>query len=165
MFDNGGMTVSKGKGSVQGGSTTAQPVSQPITPVLVDSCVLLDVLLDDPRWGSWSAEQLERLADEAVLVINPVVYAEVSVGFKRIEDLESALPSEWIARFPIPWEAAFLAGKCFVKYRKAGGTRSAPLPDFFIGAHAAVQCLRLLTRDARRYASYFPTVELIAPLD
>ena len=114
--------------------------------------------------GGWSAGELERLADEAMLVIDQVVYAEVSVGFDRIEDLEAALPSPWIARVPIPWEAAFLAGKCFVQYRRAGGSRRAPLPDFLIGAHAAVQgLLRLLTRDVRRYATYFPTVELIAP--
>jgi len=132
-------------------------------PVLVDSCVLLDVLLDDPGWGAWSAAALERLADETMLVIDPVVYSEVSVGFERIEDVEAALPAEWFARLPVPWEAAFLAGKCFVRYRRAGGARNAPLPDFFIGAHAAVRGFRLLTRDTRRYATYFPTVELIAP--
>jgi predicted nucleic acid-binding protein len=131
--------------------------------VLVDSCVLLDVLLDDPRWADWSAGMLERVGERAVLAVNPVIYAEVSVGFDRIEDLEDAVPRQWVARLSIPWEAAFLAGKCFLKYRSAGGSRSAPLPDFFIGAHAAVESMPLLTRDTRRYATYFPTVKLIAP--
>jgi predicted nucleic acid-binding protein len=132
-------------------------------PILVDSNVLLDVSTDDPDWSSWSSEALERAANEATLVINPLVYAEVSIRFSRIEDLEGALPSNLFRRDPLPFEAAFLAGKAFLKYRKRGGGRSSPLPDFYIGAHAAVADLRLLTRDATRYRTYFPTVELICP--
>lgn len=131
--------------------------------VLVDSCVLLDILTDDPVWGRWSAEALAAVGDRALVALNAVVYAEVSIGFTRIEELEEALPGEWVLRLPVPWEAAFLAGKCFLAYRRAGGTHSAPLPDFFIGAHAAVEDMPLLTRDAARYATYFPTVRLIAP--
>lgn len=131
--------------------------------VLVDSNVLLDVLTEDARWFRRSSEVLTRLASDHPLVINPIVYAEVSVGFDRIEELEVALPTEFFQREPLPWEAAFLAGKCFVKYRRAGGVRRAPLPDFYIGAHAAVRGLPLLTRDASRYRTYFPRLELIEP--
>ncbi len=131
--------------------------------VLVDSNVLLDVLLEDPHWFAWSADHLAACAEEAALVINPIVYSEVSIGFERIEDLEAALPAADFERHPLPWEAAFLAGKCFLSYRKRGGTRRSPLPDFFIGAHASVRSLTLLTRDARRYRTYFPKLPLIAP--
>lgn len=131
--------------------------------VLVDSNVLLDVATGDPAWSSWSSSALERAANEAALVINPLIYAEISVRFSRIEDLEEAVPSEVFRREPLPFEAAFLAGKAFLKYRKRGAGRSSPLPDFFIGAHAAVADMRLLTRDATRYRTYFPTVELISP--
>ena len=134
-----------------------------MTPVLVDSNVLLDVVTDDPKWWGWSASALENCADTAVLIINPVIYAEVSIGFKTIEELEEVLPSEYFRREPVPWEAAFLAGKCFVRYRRRKGARSTALPDFFIGAHAAIQKYRLLTRDAARFRSYFPTVALISP--
>lgn len=131
--------------------------------VLVDSNVLIDVLTDDPKWGDWSAEQIERLGDDSVLAVNPIIYAEVSVGFERIEELEDALPSNFFARLPLPWEAAFLAGKCFLEYRRSGGLRRSPLPDFYIGAHAAISRLRLLTRDGKRYRSYFPRVVLVTP--
>lgn len=131
--------------------------------VLVDSNVLLDVLEEDPIWYDWSARELQRIADSSVLVINTVIYAEVSIGFKRVEELEEALRPDLFERRPIPWEAAFLAGKCFLRYRKSGGTRRSPLPDFFIGAHAAVAKLTLLTRDASRYRTYFPSLSLIAP--
>ena len=134
-----------------------------MTPVLVDSNVLLDVLTDDLTWGAWSSGALERAADEATLVINALVYAEVSIGFSLIEALEEALPLDLYRREHLPYEAAFLAGKAFLRYRQAGGARSSPLPDFYIGAHAAVAGYRLLTRDARRYRSYFPTLEIIAP--
>ena len=134
-----------------------------MTPVLVDSNVLLDVLTDDLTWGAWSSGALERAADEATLVINALVYAEVSIGFSLIEALEEALPPDLYRREHLPYEAAFLAGKAFLRYRQAGGARSSPLPDFYIGAHAAVAGYRLLTRDARRYRSYFPTLEIIAP--
>jgi predicted nucleic acid-binding protein len=131
--------------------------------VLVDSNVLLDVLGEDPAWFEWSSQALAETADRSRLAINPVVYAEVSVGFDRIEALDTALPAGVFTRLPLPWPAAFLAGRCFVAYRRAGGERRSPLPDFYIGAHAAVEGLRLLTRDARRYRTYLPRLELIAP--
>jgi predicted nucleic acid-binding protein len=131
--------------------------------VLVDSNVLLDVATNDPVWGDWSAEALERTADASILVINPLVYAEVSIGFDSIEDLEAALPIDLYRREELPYEAGFLAGKCFLRYRRAGGHKRSPLPDFYIGAHAAVAGYRLLTRDATRYQTYFPNLGLIAP--
>jgi predicted nucleic acid-binding protein len=131
--------------------------------VLVDSNVLLDVATNDPTWFSWSSDALEAAANDSRLVINPLVYAEVSVRFQRIEDLEEAIPSTIFHREPLPYEAAFLAGKAFVRYKRRGGARVLPLPDFYIGAHAAVSGFRLLTRDAARYRTYFPTVEVIAP--
>lgn len=133
------------------------------TPVLVDSNVLLDIATDDPRWGAWSAETLEDIAEESVLVINPVIYAEVSVGFDSIEELDAAIPPDVFRRDPLPYESAFLAGKAFLDYRRRGGTRRSPLPDFYIGAHAAIAGLRLLTRDERRYRTYFPRLEVIGP--
>lgn len=132
-------------------------------PVLVDSNVLLDVATGDPIWSDWSSAMLERLADEAILVINALVYAEVSVGFSTIEAVEEALPRDLFRREDLPYEAAFLAGKCFLEYRRGGGEKRSPLPDFYIGAHAAVAGYRLLTRDASRYRTYFPRLELIAP--
>jgi predicted nucleic acid-binding protein len=134
-----------------------------MTPVLVDSNVLLDLSTNDPTWADWSAEALQKAADESSLVINPIVYAEVSMSYSRIEDLEEAMPPEVFRRERLPYEAAFLAGKAYLKYRKRGGARRSPLPDFYIGAHAAVAGFRLLTRDDKRYRTYFPTVTLIAP--
>lgn len=131
--------------------------------VLVDSNVILDIVTGDKRWFGWSSSKLQKLAEERELVINPVIYAEVSIGFGRIEELDAALPLEHFRRDPIPWEAAFLAGKCFLRYRKSGGARGSPLPDFFIGAHAAVAGMELLTRDVGRYRGYFPKLPLIAP--
>lgn len=131
--------------------------------VLVDSNVLLDVLTEDRRWFTQSAGRLAALAEDHDLIINPIVYAEVSIGFERIEDLDAALPAGSFRREPLPWEAAFLAGKCFVRYRRAGGARRAPLPDFYIGAHAAVRRIPLLTRDAARYQTYFPRLEVLVP--
>jgi len=131
--------------------------------VLVDSNVILDVLTEDPTWFDWSAQQIEMLADSSVLGIDPIIYAEVSVGFNRIEDLEDAIPASAFARLLLPWEAAFAAGKCFLEYRRRRGARRSPLPDFYIGAHAAVCGFSLLTRDAQRYRTYFPRLELIAP--
>jgi predicted nucleic acid-binding protein len=131
--------------------------------VLVDSNVLLDVLGEDPTWFEWSSRALAQTADRSRLAINPVVYAEVSVGFDRIEALDTALPDGVFTRLPLPWPAAFLAGKCFMAYRRAGGDKRSPLPDFYIGAHAAVDGMRLLTRDTRRYRTYLPRLELIAP--
>ena len=134
-----------------------------MTAILIDSNVLLDLMTEDTRWYSWSADALERAADRFRLVINPIIYAEVSLRYSRIEDLEAVLPKTMLDREAIPYEAAFLAGKCFVLYRQRGGTKRSPLPDFFIGAHAAVAGYRLLTRDAARYRSYFPRLTLIAP--
>jgi len=131
--------------------------------VLVDSSVLLDVLTGDPRWSAWSSRMLVRLLDEAALAINPIIYAEVSVGFDRIEDLDDALAPGLLERLPLPWEAAFLAGRCFLAHRRRRGERRSPLPDFYIGAHAAVLGMTLLTRDPRRYRTYFPRLRLIAP--
>ncbi|MCZ7586625.1 MAG: type II toxin-antitoxin system VapC family toxin [Deltaproteobacteria bacterium] len=134
-----------------------------MTPVLVDSNVLLDQLTEDPRWVAWSDNMIARVAETAPLVINPIIYAEVSIRFRSIEEVEEAFPPSYFRRDPLPFEAAFLAGKAYMAYRRRGGRRRSPLPDFFIGAHAAVAGYRLLTRDARRYKSYFPTVPLIAP--
>lgn len=134
-----------------------------MSEVLVDSNVLLDVLTEDPVWFDWSSSALEEHAESSVLVINPIIYSEVSVRFERIEELEEALPSDVFRRDPLPWEAGFLAGKCFLRYRRQGGVRRSPLPDFYVGAHAAVRRASLLTRDAARYRAYFPTVKLIAP--
>jgi predicted nucleic acid-binding protein len=131
--------------------------------VLVDSNVLLDVLEPDAAWYEWSAEMIVQCATHGRLVINHVVFAEVSVGFSCIETLDQKLPRSLYERAPLPWEAAFLAGKAYMEYRRVGGTRHAPLPGFYIGAHAAVTGMSLLTRDATRYRPYFPTVELIAP--
>ena len=134
-----------------------------MTAVMVDSNVLLDLMTEDARWLSWSAEAVENAADRFRLVINPIIYAEVSIRYSRIEDLEAALPKAMLDSEAIPYEAAFLAGKCFLVYRQRGGTKQSPLSDFFIGAHAAVAGYRLLTRDAARYRSYFPRLSLIAP--
>lgn len=134
-----------------------------MTRVLVDSNVLLDVFSEDPVWFEWSSEALSAAAEHAVLVVNPIIYAEVSVRFERIEELEEALPADRFAREPLPWEAAFLAAKCFVAYRKRGGERRSPLPDFYIGGHAAVRGMRLLTRDATRYRTCYPSLHLISP--
>lgn len=131
--------------------------------VLVDSNVLLDVLTDDPNWYEWSAGQLNQCAAHADLCINPIIYAEVSVGFARIEELDQALSPVDFIRLELPWEAGFLAGKAFLRYRRARGRRTSPLPDFYIGAHAAIEGMPLLTRDARRYRSYYPGLELRCP--
>ncbi|MWV50951.1 PIN domain-containing protein [Rathayibacter sp. VKM Ac-2803] len=130
---------------------------------LVDSNVLLDVLTDDPTWSDWSAAALEEALDRGPVVINPIVYSEVSVGFDRIEELEEALPPTHFLREALPWAAGFVAGKAFLSYRRRGGTKTAPLPDFFIGAHAAVSGHRLLTRDRGRYGTYFPGVTVVSP--
>jgi predicted nucleic acid-binding protein len=134
-----------------------------VTAVLVDANVLLDVFTEDPRWFAWSAEALEVAADRYRLVINPVIYGEVSVRYSRIEALDAALPKALFDREAIPYEAAFLAGKAFLAYRRRGGTKRAPLPDFFIGAHAAVAGYLPMTRYASRYRTYFPKLPLLAP--
>ena len=131
--------------------------------VLVDSCVVLDLLDPDGAWFEWSASTLETLDAGTVPVIDPMVYAEISVGFERIEVLEAMLARLDLAYREPPREASFLAGKVFLEYRRSGGTKTGVLPDFFIGAHAAVAGYRLMTRDVRRFATHFPTVELIRP--
>jgi predicted nucleic acid-binding protein len=131
--------------------------------VLVDTNVLLDVVEDHPQWADWSQQQLEAAALNHQLVINAVVYAELSIGFRRVEEVEAVLTETQILLKEIPREALFLAGKVFQRYKARGGTRTGVLPDFFIGAHAAVLGIPLLTRDARQYADYFPKLELIAP--
>jgi predicted nucleic acid-binding protein len=134
-----------------------------VAVTLVDSNVILDVLTEDADWGEWSAAMLAEVAGAGPLAINPIIYAEVSIRFDRIEDLDEALPASYYRRLPLPFEAGFLSGQCFVKYRRRGGTRRSPLPDFYIGAHAALADLTLLTRDAKRYRSYFPKLRIIAP--
>lgn len=130
---------------------------------LVDSNIILDVMTEDDRWLDWSVDALATAAELGPLYVNQVVFAEVSLRFSRIEDLEEALPPSDFRRLGLPWEASFLAAKAFHSYRRRGGQRQSTLPDFFIGAHAAVAGLALLTRDRRRYRTYFPTVELMAP--
>jgi predicted nucleic acid-binding protein len=130
---------------------------------LVDTNVLLDVLTEDPEWLTWSLVSLGAAAEVGPLFINPIIYAEVSVRFSSIEDLDEALPLTDYRRLPLPSAAGFLAGKVFRDYRRNGGARTSTLPDFFIGAHAAVEDLTLLTRDSTRYRTYFPSVTLIAP--
>jgi predicted nucleic acid-binding protein len=125
-------------------------------PVLVDSNVILDIAYEDSRWREWSEGAIEQAAEQTVLVINPVIYAQAV-------HVEAVMPADRFRREALPYEAAFAAGKAFLHYRRRGGTRTSPLPDFYIGAHAAVRQYRLLTRDAARYRTYFPTVELIAP--
>lgn len=139
----------------------ASAARRPVT--MVDSSVILDVVTSDPAWSQWSGDALAQARDDGQLVINPIVYAEVSVGFDRIEDLDDAVPAEDFQREALPYEAGFLAGKAFLAYRRRGGQKRSPLPDFYIGAHSAVRGYRLLTRDATRYRTYFPTVTLIAP--
>lgn len=129
--------------------------------ILVDSNVILDIATADPRWIRWSEQQLARWADQSVLVINPIIYAEVSVNYATIEELDSLMAL--FEREPLPYEAGFLAGKAFHAYRRRGGPRRSPMPDFYIGAHAACKGYRLLTRDPARYRTYFPKLAMIAP--
>lgn len=131
--------------------------------ILVDSNVILDIFLDDPNWAGWSESTLEKFSSIAKLFINPIIYSEVSIGFKRIEELEAALNRAGFQMLEIPKEALFLAGKVFLKYRKNAGIKRSPLPDFYIGAQAAVFEMDLVTRDASRYRTCFPTVKLISP--
>lgn len=125
--------------------------------------MLLDVITGDERWADWSAEQIAVAMDSGRVVINPLVYAEVSVGYETVEELEELLPASDYEREPVPYVAGFAAGKAFLRYRRSGGDKRSPLPDFYIGAHAAVAGYRLLTREDRRYRTYFPTVHIIAP--
>jgi predicted nucleic acid-binding protein len=134
-----------------------------MTDILVDSNVILDILTEDPQWFEWSARMLAEQSRQRNLVINPIVYAEISIGFNQPEELEAALPEAFFRRDPLPYAAAFLAGQSFLDYRRRGGERRSPLPDFYIGAHAAISGMTLLTRDVNRYRTYFPSVPLITP--
>jgi predicted nucleic acid-binding protein len=131
--------------------------------MLVDTNVLVDVLENDPVWADWSVAQLRAQAQVHRLVVNPVIYAELALTFQAVEALDEALEALEIPMLEIPKPALFLAGKAFVRYRRTGGTKQSVLADFFIGAHAAVAKLPILTRDTRRYATYFPSVRLVAP--
>jgi predicted nucleic acid-binding protein len=131
--------------------------------VLVDTNVLLDVLENDPQWATWSQDKLDAASTTDTLVINPIIYSELSIAFARIEELEAVISEASLVVEPIPREALFLAGKAFSKYRRARGTKHSVLPDFYIGAHAAVMQWPILTRDVSRYRHHFPNVELIAP--
>jgi predicted nucleic acid-binding protein len=131
--------------------------------ILVDSNIILDVFLDDPNWAEWSESQLVKFSSITKLFINPIIYSEVSIGFKRIEELEFALNQAGFQTLEIPKEALFLAGKAFLNYRRNKGTKRSPLPDFYIGAQAAIFEMDLITRDPSRYRTYFPTVQLISP--
>ncbi len=131
--------------------------------VLVDSNVLLDVFTRDAVWYTWSSTSLEQLSQDYLVAINPIIYAEISGRFSSIELLESSLPQGYFTKLDLPYEAAFLAGKAFRQYKKRGGQKTSPLSDFFIGAHAAISKMPLMTRDPSHYNAYFPTVELITP--
>jgi predicted nucleic acid-binding protein len=130
---------------------------------LVDSCVFLDVITGDEKWANWSAGQIAAALEAGRVVINPLVYAEVSVGFETLVDLDDLLPASDFEREPLPYVAGFAAGKAFLRYRRNGGDKRSPMPDFYIGAHAAVAGYRLLTRDVRKYRTYFPTIEVVGP--
>ena len=131
--------------------------------LLVDSNVILDIFLDDPHWADWSATALANASNNSTLYINQIVYTEVSIGFNKIEELESALHKCGFQMLEIPKEALFLAGKAYLSYRRGKGTKKSPLPDFYIGAQAAVLDMDLITRDEGRYKTYFPTVRIISP--
>lgn len=130
---------------------------------LVDSCALIDVLADDAQWADWSLTKLEQCSALGPLVINPLILAEISPRFACAADLEAALAQLPLAREPLPWDAAFLAGQAFKVYRQLQGKKTSPMPDFYIGAHALVNQYQLLTRDSARYRSYFPRLALVAP--
>lgn len=134
-----------------------------MTGCLVDSNVILDIFLDDPRWAEWSVAALNQYGALGDLYINPIIYTEVSIGFKRIEELEEAIARAAFQMLEMPREALFLAGKAFYQYRRNQGIKRSPLPDFFIGAHAAVLGIDLITRDISRYQTYFPTLNLVTP--
>jgi predicted nucleic acid-binding protein len=131
--------------------------------LLVDSNIILDLFLDDPIWAEWSESALSEYSIHTPLYINPIIYSEISIGFKKIEELEMAVSKSGFQMLEIPKESLFLAGKAFLKYRKSKGVKKSPLPDFFIGAQAAVLDLELITRDKNRYQTYFPTVKIISP--
>ena len=131
--------------------------------ILIDSCILLDLFTNDPNWANWSENTLDKYSQTNTLFINSIIYTEVSIGFKKIEELEKAISELGIKVLEIPREALFLTGKAFLKYRRNKGTKNSPLPDFFIGAHASVSRLSLVTRDVAKYKTYFPQLDLICP--
>jgi predicted nucleic acid-binding protein len=132
--------------------------------VLVDANVLLDVLTDDPKWGRWAEERLLAVGETDELAIDPIIYAELAPAYRTVTELERALRGWPVRRLPLPYAAGFLAGHVFVRYRREGGQRRSPLPDFYIGAHAQTEGMTLLTRDATRYRTYFPSLRLVAPV-
>ena len=131
--------------------------------ILIDSCILLDLFTNDPNWANWSENILDKYSQTNTLFINSIVYTEISIGFKKIEELEKAISELGIKVLEIPREALFLTGKAFLKYRRNKGTKNSPLPDFFIGAHASVSRLSLVTRDVTKYKTYFPQLNLVCP--
>jgi predicted nucleic acid-binding protein len=131
--------------------------------ILIDSNVIVDLLTRDPTWYVWSKAAVRDAADHGDIAINPIIYAEISSGFATMAELDHELGPDGFRRLALPYEAGFIAGQAFVEYRRRGGVRTSPLPDFYIGAHAAVSGLKLLTRDVRRYRGYFPKVPLISP--
>ena len=131
--------------------------------VLIDSCVLLDLFTNDQNWANWSEGILEKYSQTNTLYINSIVYTEISIGFNNIEEVEAAILGLGIKVLELPREALFLTGKAFLEYRRNGGTKVSPLPDFFIGAHAAVSSFDLITRDLAKFKTYFPSVNLISP--
>jgi predicted nucleic acid-binding protein len=131
--------------------------------ILVDTNVLLDVLEDDSEWAVWSQEKLDSASATETLAINAIIYSELSIAFARIEELEAVIAEALLNVESIPREALFLAGKAFLKYRRGRGSKQSVLPDFYVGAHAAVMQWPILTRDAKRYRGYFPEVQLITP--
>jgi predicted nucleic acid-binding protein len=130
---------------------------------LVDSNILMDIFTEDPRWYEWSSQALAAARDAGILVINPIIYAEVSVRFSGIEELDDAIPAAEFLREELPYPAGFVTGKAYLKYRARGGAKRSPIADFYIGAHAAVCRYQLLTRDAARYRTYFPRLALVTP--
>lgn len=134
-----------------------------MTGVLVDSNIILDILLDDPNWADRSETALADASQRSTLYINQIIYAEVSIAFEKIEELESALHNGGFKLLEIPKEALFLAGKAYLRYKRGKGTKQSPLPDFYIGAQAAVLGMDLISRDEGRYKTYFPTVKILCP--
>ncbi len=131
--------------------------------ILIDSCILLDLFTNNPKWGDWSENILDKYSQTNTLYINSIVYTEISIGFRKIEELEKAISQMGIKVLEIPREALFLTGKAFLKYRRNKGTKKSPLPDFFIGAHASVSKFSLITRDVTKYKTYFPQIDLVNP--
>lgn len=131
--------------------------------IIVDSNIILDILTENKEWYRWSSEQLVNLSKDNELIINQVIYSEISIRFSSIEDLDEVIAEAGLKCENLPWEACFLAGKCFMQYKKNQGTKYSTLPDFYIGAHAAITKRRLLTRDVRRYKTYFNNLEIIVP--